>query len=580
MSFVVSEMRGISPESISTRHITESSIVGREKIAEGVENSLVRSCCEVKKKVEPEKDVIRVVSDEGGAIEEASNEVKIKSEEIRNIGVVNFQDPQADVSKEEVEKKVEPQLHVTGVASDEGGSIEEASNEVKITSEEIRNIEVVNYQESQADVSKEEVEKTVEEHVNLESVPSDQGGEIEILSNVVNSEVEEIVNIGLVSFKESQPDVSKKPSWIVTVNGVEECMHCKCEVDSRYHVHEMGAKHRKHTKGDERQEVYTLDYLRRSILREVGENVAVYFVTKENVHILHKNDLTTMFGSLHVTIAYRMKEGILADLCIGTGGAVVVFTREIIEMANKKKEFAVVKKLLESDDSVKSGYDLWLFAFVMYKYKGIRCNSLNDIGMSIGRKKNPSEKRKYNFMYKELVDNAITAHSIEKVGVDDEMELLFLKNTPRVLLSQVAKLTRGISEVKLEQERAVKLTKYIEPTLGSNERSVQVKSPNYSERLRHRTTVKLYKDGETVSGDVRKAPEFPRAMIDISKEGRNMDILKMFVEETEISRKFERNFGLEQIRVYCCKLGKRVAIPPSFFSKDLYAEETKTVECG
>ena len=41
---------------------------------------------------------------------------------------------------------------------------------------------------------KEEVEKTVEEHVNLESVPSDQGGEIEILSNVVNSEVEEIVN--------------------------------------------------------------------------------------------------------------------------------------------------------------------------------------------------------------------------------------------------------------------------------------------------------------------------------------------------------------------------------------------------
>ena len=64
-----------------------------------------------------------------------------------------------------------------------------------------------------------------------------------------------------------------------------------------------------------------------------------------------------------------MKEGILADLRIGTGGAVVVFTREIIEMANKKKEFAVVKKLLESDDSVKSGYDLWLFAFVMYKYK-------------------------------------------------------------------------------------------------------------------------------------------------------------------------------------------------------------------
>ena len=83
----------------------------------------------------------------------------------------------------------------------------------------------------------------------------------------------------------------------MTVNGVEECMHCKCEVDSRYHVHEMGAKHRKHTKGDERQEVYTLDYLRRSILREVGENVAVYFVTKENVHILHKIDLTTMFGA-------------------------------------------------------------------------------------------------------------------------------------------------------------------------------------------------------------------------------------------------------------------------------------------
>ena len=51
--------------------------------------------------------------------------------------MVNFQDPPADVSKEEVEKKVEPQLHVTGVASDEGGSIEEASNEVKITSEEI-----------------------------------------------------------------------------------------------------------------------------------------------------------------------------------------------------------------------------------------------------------------------------------------------------------------------------------------------------------------------------------------------------------------------------------------------------------
>ena len=44
---------------------------------------------------------------------------------------------------------------------------------MKITSEEIRNIEVVNYQESQADVSKEEVEKTVEEHVNLESVSSD-----------------------------------------------------------------------------------------------------------------------------------------------------------------------------------------------------------------------------------------------------------------------------------------------------------------------------------------------------------------------------------------------------------------------
>ena len=109
--------------------------------------------------MEPEKDVIRVASDEGAAIEEASNEVKIKSEEIRNIRVVNFKDPQADVSKEEVEKKVEPPVDVRGLPSDEGGSIEEASNEVKITSEEIRNTGLVNYQDSLADVSKEEVEK-------------------------------------------------------------------------------------------------------------------------------------------------------------------------------------------------------------------------------------------------------------------------------------------------------------------------------------------------------------------------------------------------------------------------------------
>ena len=130
------------------------------------------------------------------------------------------------------------------------------------------------------------------------------------------------------------------------------------------------------------------------------------------------------------------------------------------------------------------------------------------------------------------------------------MELLFFKNTPRVLLSQVAKLTRGISEVNLEQERAVKLTKYIEPILNSKGGSVQVKSPNYGDRLRHRTTVITHKDGEKVSGDVMKVPEFPSAMIDISKESRKMDVLEMFVEETEMSRKF----ALKQIWVYCCKL--------------------------
>ena len=59
------------------------------------------------------KHVISVASDEGGSIEEASNEVKVKSEEIQNIGVVNMQVPRADVSKEEVEKKVEPKLDVT-----------------------------------------------------------------------------------------------------------------------------------------------------------------------------------------------------------------------------------------------------------------------------------------------------------------------------------------------------------------------------------------------------------------------------------------------------------------------------------
>ena len=88
-------------------------------------------------------------------------------------------------------------------------------------------------------------------------------------------------------------------------------------------------------------------------------------------------------------------------------------------MATVKKEFAVVKKLLESDKSVKTGYDLWLFAFVMYKYN----NWLNDIKKSIYTKEDPSDERKSNLKYKELIDNVVTAHNLAKVGLNDEIVL-------------------------------------------------------------------------------------------------------------------------------------------------------------
>ena len=43
MSYVVSEMGGKSSESINAKQTTDSSIVDRDKIAEGVDNSVVRS---------------------------------------------------------------------------------------------------------------------------------------------------------------------------------------------------------------------------------------------------------------------------------------------------------------------------------------------------------------------------------------------------------------------------------------------------------------------------------------------------------------------------------------------------------
>ena len=68
---------------------------------------------------------------------------------------------------------------------------------------------------------------------------------VQLQSTEVNSEEDQKLNTALLNFKASQPDPSKKPSWVVSEGGNEKCIHCKCLVDSRYYVHEMGKKHRK-----------------------------------------------------------------------------------------------------------------------------------------------------------------------------------------------------------------------------------------------------------------------------------------------------------------------------------------------
>ena len=151
------------------------------------------------------------------------------------------------------------------------------------------------------------------------------------------------------------------------------------------------------------------------------------------------------------------------------------------------------------------------------------------------------------------------------------MELLYYKNCPTILLSTLSKLTRGIYEVKREQEESVQLAKYTEPELDTAKGVLQVSCPTYSERLRYRTSVTLHSDSEVATGHVIRAPNYPRAEINLNREIRDVQqVLEYCVEDTTISRKFEKNFGWGLIREYSRRIGSKSPIPPSVF-QDIFS---------
>ena len=221
------------------------------------------------------------------------------------------------------------------------------------------------------------------------------------------------LNTALLNFKASQPDPSKKPSWVVSQGADEKCIHCKCVVDSRYHIHEMGKKHRRINKHGETEQHASLLFIARVLKDTLKDNAAVYFVSMDNQQILVNTDLTTIFDSLAFSIAYETKDGLLSELCIATTEAVVIFTREVIENANKTKKFPGVKFLFESEKHVKSGYHLWFLASIMYKYNRIRCNSMNDMAQTSIKPRENSEQRASHLRYQVLINNAIQAQDID-----------------------------------------------------------------------------------------------------------------------------------------------------------------------
>ena len=398
-------------------------------------------------------------------------------------------------------------------------------------------------------------------------------------STEIKTEEPQNLNTALLNFQASQPDSdpSKKPSWVVSESGNEKCIYCKCLVDTRYHVHEMGKVHRKRMKHSGTVYEASLLYLASRIRDTVRDNVAVYFVSMQNQQILVNNDLTTILDSLAFSVAYKVKDGLLSQLCIATTGAVVIFTEEVIQNANRTKEFPAVKLFFESEKHVKSGYDLCFLAVVMFKYK-IRCNSINDIGAHIIKPKENPEQQVSHTRYQILIDNATQALHIDLLKRDPDMELLYYKNTPNVLLSNISGLTRGIYEVKREQEESVQLAKYTEPKFDPREGVLQVTCPTYKERLRYRTSVTLHADTEVASGDVIQAPQYPRAKINLSKQSRDVqDFLEYSVEDTSISRRFENNFGWGLIREYSYRLGNKVQIPPSLFQGIFFLGKTDSI---
>ena len=129
----------------------------------------------------------------------------------------------------------------------------------------------------------------------------------------------------------------------------------------------------------------------------------------DNQHILLNTDLTTIFDSLAFSIAYETKDGLLSELCIATIEAVVIFTRKVIENANKTKKLPGVKFLFECGKHVKSGYHLWFLATILYKYNRIRCNSMNDIDQQFLEARENTEQRSLHPRYENLINNTIQA---------------------------------------------------------------------------------------------------------------------------------------------------------------------------
>ena len=64
---------------------------------------------------------------------------------------------------------------------------------------------------------------------------------------------------------------------------------------------------------------------------------------------------------------------------------------------------------------------IWFFAVIMYKYNGIRCNSLKDIEQRVGRVEEPIVREASKSLHEELVNNAITAYDIVKESLEEDM---------------------------------------------------------------------------------------------------------------------------------------------------------------